>query len=233
MENAEERIAKALEQTRVVRAPKQYLATFGVTNLKYFLVTEPIFAEFDTKQGPESVIREGKVIAKRPEVVTPGYLLNLHGFGDDARRYFEMVARQYGPQSPGLMYSYRNEAGSMNIVSGEPETVAQNIKGDLDGRSEHLAVVIRGPDELWDVALLKFIYEFTASSVASNVGDLSGRGLLDPDATGVPKAAIQRIEAMFQEVQGGLDPSLLKRELDRWGLFRHYEDRFLGLFKKR
>jgi hypothetical protein len=233
VENAEERIAKALEQTRVVRQPKQFLATFGVTNLKYFLVTEPIFAEFDTKQGPESVIREGKVIAKRPEVVTPGYLLNLQGFGDEARQYFQMMARQYGSNAPGLMYTYRNEAGGMNIVSGEPETVAQRIKGDLDGRSEHLAVVIRGPDELWDVALLKFIYEFTASSVASNVGELSGRGLLDPDSTGVPRAAIERIEAMFRQVEGGLDPSLLKWELDRWGLFRHYEDRFLGLFKKR
>ena len=34
---------KALEQTWVVRYPKQALSTFGVTNFGYHVVTEPVY----------------------------------------------------------------------------------------------------------------------------------------------------------------------------------------------
>lgn len=234
MQEHDQRILTALEETRVVRPPKQHLATFGVTNVRYFLVTEPVYHEI-APRAIESVIREGKVIAKRPEVVTPTYMMNLQGFGEEARRSLQVLAAKYGPNSPGLLYTYRNEANRLDIVSGAPDGVAERIKGDLDDRGEGLAVVIRGSDVLWDVSLLKFIFEYTASSVAGNVGDLMGRGLLSPDpAVGLPRAAVERIEALFYRVESGeADPSALKQELDRWGVFRQYEDRFLNLFRRR
>ena len=42
-----------------------------------------------------------------------------------------------------------------------------------------------------------------------------------------------RIEELFKQVKRGeTDPSMLKRELDRWGtLFHEYEDRFTSLFR--
>jgi len=232
-EPGEERIAAALAETRAVRPPQQHLATFGVTNLRYFLVTHPSYEQI-APHGPETVIREGTVIAKRPEVVTPTYMMNLDGFGEEARRSMEILAMNYGPNSPGLLYAYRNEATGLNIVSGEPDGVADRIKGDLNGKGDSLAVVIRGADDLWDVSLLKFIYEYTAESVAGNVGDLAGRGLLDPDPVhGVPRAGVERVESLFSQVKAGnLDPSVLKQELDRWGLFQRYEDRFLSLFRR-
>jgi hypothetical protein len=98
-----------------------------------------------------------------------------------------------------------------------------------------MSVVMVGVDELWDVALLKFIYEFTASSVSSNVQDFTSRGLLTPrnDLGGIPAAAAQQLEALFQEVEQGDRASvdILKQELDRWGVFPFYQDRFLGLFR--
>ena len=122
-EPGEERIAAALAETRVVRQPQQHLATFGVTNLRYFLVTHPSYQEIAPNDA-EAVIREGTVIAKRPEVVTPTYMMNLEGFGEEARRSMEMLAMSFGPNSPGLLYTYRNEATGMDIVSGEPDGVA-------------------------------------------------------------------------------------------------------------
>ena len=237
MEEFDERIAAALEQTRVVRAPRQHLATFGSTNLKYYMVTEPVYEETSVPRsgGAETVLREGKILARRPEVVTPGYMLRLDGFGDEARRTMEMLALRLGHNAPGLFYTYRNEPGELSIVSGNADGVADNVRDDLDRRSEDLAVVIRGADMLWDVSLLKFIYEFTAASAASNAGEMSASRLLDPDPQmGIPRAGIARIEAMFREVEGGrLDPAALKQELDRWDLFDRYQDRFLGLFRRR
>jgi len=235
IENPDERIIHALEQTRVFRHPRQKLATFGVTTLKYFVLTEPVYTELRPPADPETVIREGTVVADRPAIVTPSYMLNLEGFGDEARRSLELLARRLGAQSPGVMYKYKNESGGLNIVSGGVDVVAGRIAEDLQKTGKDMAAIIIGDSALWDVSVMKFIYEFTASSLASNLQELHGRGLLDPDpGAGVPRGAVQRIEEMFQAAERGTaDPTTLKRELDRWGLFDRYQDRFLGLFRGR
>ena len=58
---------KAVEQTYVVKFPKQHLATFGATNINYYVVTEPIYTAIDSgKKDLEGVIRKGRVIAEKP-----------------------------------------------------------------------------------------------------------------------------------------------------------------------
>jgi len=233
MDEAERRIWNAIQLTHVVRPPKQHLATFGVTNLKYYLVSEPSYKDLVPGEE-ESVIREGKVVSQRPTIVTPAYMMNLEGFGEEARKYMDSLVRSFGPNSPGLLYQYRNEPGGLDIVGGQTYAVAQRIANDLDIRGVDSAVVILGIDDLWDVSILKFIYEYTAASVASNVGEIQAMGLLDPHPeVDVPRGVVQRIEEMFHQVEGGLDPKLLHRELTRWGLFDHYQDRFLNLFRRR
>ena len=58
--------------------------------------------------------------------------------------------------------------------------------------------------------------------------------MLDPSqaAGGLPAAAVQSIERMFSEVERGGNADDLKRELDRWGAFSNYEERFLNLFRQ-
>ena len=92
-----------------------------------------------------------------------------------------------------------------------------------------------GVDELWDVALLKFIYEFTSSSIAGNIQELQSTGMLEPQPRfgGVPRAATDQIERLFHSAERGGDRDELKRELDRWGVFQFYQDRFLNLFRGR
>ena len=225
---------RAVEQTWVVRFPKQHLATFGATNISYYVVTEPIYLDHEATLG-EGVVRTGKVVAERPAVITPTYAMNLKGFSSEALEYLQEMAQRYGPNSPGVLYQYRNEAEKTDIVSGAPNEIANRISDDLDSRKENLAVVMVGVDELWDVSLLKFMYEFTSSSAPHNVSELNSRGLFQPQADlgGVPRAAVPQIEKLFQDVETGGNPDDLKRELDRWGLFHFYEDRFLSLFRRR
>ena len=225
---------RVVEQTMVVRFPTQHLATFGVTTLSYYVVTEPIY--HDLQPDPrEGVVRTGKVVAEKPSIVTPYYAMNLQGFSSDAYQYLQHLASQFGDNSPGILYQYRNEPEGTEIVSGQPLDIARRIDDHLTDRGENLAVVMIGVDEFWDVALLKFIYEFTSKSAARNARELGARGLLDPvpASGGLPKAAVQRIESMFREVRDGRDPEDLKHELDRWGAFEVYEDRFLSLFRRR
>lgn len=221
----DEKIQNAIERTEVLRAPAQRLATFGSTNIYYYLVTE--LTEW------VNVVREGRVIAARPKIVTPTYLINLEGFSSGARRFIEMMAEKH-PYEPGIFYSYRNEPKEMNIVSEPVAAIVDKINSRIDSQHDPLAAIIKGVEEMWDVSLLKFTYELTQSSVYTNVVEFERRGLLNIDAAGIPGGARNYIEELFARAER--DPSWaseLATELRRWGLFYEYQDRFFRLFRRR
>jgi hypothetical protein len=233
MDFNDERIMEAVKNTEIIRPPRQSLATFGTTSIYYYLVTEPAYSDFAGHKN-ETVIREGKVIAEKPKIVTPYYLTHLEGFGASAKRYLEMLIATIGGHAPGLLYSYRNEPKELNIVSEKLAVVVARLNADLDRKGDPLVSVIRAEDVLWDVSLMKFIFELTRHSLSSNMQEMGDRGLFNQDAAGVPADARRRIEDLFQRVaQGTADPSELKAEIDNWGLWEAYQDRVLGLFRRR
>jgi hypothetical protein len=233
MDNESERIEYAARHTEIVRHPRQHLATFGITNIYYYLVTEPTYTEIvpDTN---ETVIREGRVIAERPRIVTPYYLTHLEGFSYDARQYFEKLLMMHGPNAPSLFYTYKNEPKGLNIVSDSVQAVVQKLNDEIDKKNDPLATIIKGQDDLWDVSLLRFIYEITSRSVQKNMAQLNSRGLLGMSDDGVPVGARQTIEEMFRQAWlGEIKVHDLERELNHWGVFEAYQDRFFALVKER
>ena len=233
MDIDDERIRQAVKRTEILRAPKQSLATFGTTNIYYYLVTEPVYSEL-VKNVTETVVREGRVIAEKPRIVTPYYLSRLEGFSSEARRYFEALIKAHGPNAPGLFYTYKNEPKELNIVSDDLLSVVDKLNTEINKRGDPLTSIIKGEDEFWDVSLMKFIYEMTRSSLRNNLRQMGSRGLLDIDAGGIPVDARVRIDELFRKVSSGeSEPSELKAELDRWNLFEEYEDRFFNIFKKK
>jgi hypothetical protein len=228
----DDRVEYAARHTEILRHPKQHLSTFGVTNIYYYLITNPVYSEL-VGDVSETVIREGRVIAEKPKIVTPYYLTHLEGFSYDARRYFETLLRMHGPDTPGLFYTYKNEPKGLNIVSDEWQAVVDRLNQEIDKKGDPLASIIRGQDDLWDVSLLKFIYEITSRSVQSNINQLGSRGLLGMSHGGIPIGARQKIEELFDQVaQGECSVHELELELNRWGVFEEYQDRFFTLVKK-
>lgn len=226
------RFERVVKQTRIVRPPQQTLATFGTTTIRYHLVTEPSYQEIYSNHGEEeAVVRDGTVMAERPQVVTPGYLRKTEGFGQNAREYLDQIEQLFGDSSLGLLYTYKNEPSRTEIVSGKPDDVANRIGRDLDTRKQPLEAVIRGVDELWDVSLIKFIFELTNGSVNANLAELRSSGLMNLQ-DGVPDDARRRINSMIEKARRGLvEPSAVHKELERWGLFEEYQDRFFQLFR--
>ena len=113
-------------------------------------------------------------------------------------------------------------------------SAVDKINAEIDKRGDPLVAIIKGEDELWDVSLLKFIYEIARNSMEDNLLQFQSRGLLDVDASGVPLGAKLRIEELLGEVsKGKIKPGELKDELDRWGLFEEYQDRFFAIFRNR
>ena len=228
-----DRIIEAARSTEILRPPRQTLSSFGITNIYYYLVTEPAYAEL-VAETDETVIREGRVVAERPRIVTPYYLSRLEGFSPDARRYFNTLLQTHGADTPGIFYTYKNEPGNLSIVSDKLEAVVARLNADIDKRGDPLTSIIKAQDELWDVSLLRFIYEVTRNSLKTNISQMGERKLLDVDSSGLPLEARLRIEDLFRmAAKGGLEPSVLERELNHWGVFEEYQDRFFALFRGR
>ena len=56
MDIDDQRIRDAVQHTEILRLPKQMLATFGMTNIYYYLVTEPAYSEL-VGDVTETVVR--------------------------------------------------------------------------------------------------------------------------------------------------------------------------------
>ncbi|MFO7995751.1 MAG: hypothetical protein R6U93_01160 [Dehalococcoidia bacterium] len=221
----DDKIKYALEHTELIRAPRRELDSFGSSVIDYYVVTELV--------GNISVVRDGKVIAERPKIVTPAYLVNVEGFSEQARKYLAMMARE-SPYESGIFYRYKNEPKGMNVVSEPAGQVINKLSSKIEEQSNPLSTIIKGVEELWDVSLLMFIYELTTRSVRTNLAEFDRRGFLDMDASGVPLGAREHIEELFERARHDLSrvPELAV-ELHRWGLFLEYQDRFFTLFKRR
>ncbi|MFO7772650.1 MAG: hypothetical protein R6V59_01685 [Dehalococcoidia bacterium] len=221
----DDRIKYALEHTELIRAPRRELDSFGSSVIDYYVVTELV--------GNLSVVRDGKVIAERPKIVTPAYLVNVEGFSEQARKYLAMMARET-PYESGIFYRYKNEPRGMNVVSEPVGQVINKLSSDIEEQSNPLSTIIKGVEELWDVSLLMFIYEITTRSVRTNMAEFNRRGFLEMDAGGVPQGAREHIEELFEQASRNLSRAPeLALELHRWGLFPEYQDRFFTLFRKR
>lgn len=221
---ADDKIKRALDQTELIRAPRRELDTFGSSVIDYYVVTELV--------GNLSVVRDGKVIAERPKIVTPAYLVNVEGFSEQAKKYISMMARER-PYESGIFYRYKNEPGGMNIVSEPIKQVIDTLSSQLEEQHNPLSTIIKGVEELWDVSLLMFIYELTNKSARTNMAEFNRKGFLDIDSSGVPEGARDYIEELFEKASRNLSraPELVI-ELNRWGLFPEYQDRFFALFRR-
>lgn len=223
--NDDERLAQAIKRTVILRRPRQALSTFGATTINYYVISSPTY---DESESSETVVRTGRVIANRPHIVTPYYLSRLDGFSSDARSYFRKLIDTYGPDAPGIYYTYRNEHSNTDVISGSIDNALIQINAEIDERKDPLAAIIRGEDILWDVSLMKFIFDITKASANWNVAELHSRGLLGV-VDGIPAGARANIEDMFTRLKdGSIEPLELQTELDRWGLFDEYQDRFLA-----
>ncbi|MCL0070486.1 hypothetical protein M1N44_01755 [Dehalococcoidia bacterium] len=221
-------IEYALRHTELVRPPEQRLNTFGVTKVHYYLLAEPMDSVNETR------IREGRVIAERPRIVTPSYLLNVfEGFGDHARKQAEALLARYGFDPDILEYKYKNEMGNTWTLSENISQVILKINEKIDDESDPLAAILKCPDDAWQISLMMFIMSVTRSSVSKNIAELDSRGLFERQY-GIPKFVRDEIDDLFRAASK--DRSSIKElgsKLQSYGVFEQYQDRFFTLLRRR
>lgn len=164
-----------LENTRVVVAPSARIATFGQTTFRFHLVTELMDSVNEVR------VRNGRIHAERPEIITPENLsrLLLEGFGDKARAFADWLESR-GENAALLKYGFRFRQTdfSEEIVHSPVDEVLDRVAASLDPERDPLSAVIHGVDEGWEVCLLKFTFDMVKGSAGGNLGDFRKKGLL-------------------------------------------------------
>jgi hypothetical protein len=217
----------AARVTRVVLKPRQVLETFGTSCIRYHLVSELLDDVNKVR------VRAGRVYSERPQIITPEHFGGriLEGFGDQAREYAEWL-RQHGELVKILQYGlqFRKDQATQEIISDSLEAVSGRVKETVERGGDDLNAVIVGADELWEVSLLKFIFDFIHHSAPTNLREINQRNRERREQ--IAKALRDEVEADFAAAAEHPDRlPMLGEKLERLGLFDAYEDRFYGLMR--
>ena len=165
----------AIENTRVILAPEQKIATFGSTSFRFYIISELM------DRVNEVRVRDGKIHADRPQILTPEHFsrLLLEGFSDKAERYIEQL-REQARNIAVLRYGFQfRKTDVVERMFRDPiDAVIARTKSHVEGMEEPLSAVIQGVDDAWEVCLLKFTIDMIERSSGGNLGDFRKRGLI-------------------------------------------------------
>jgi hypothetical protein len=165
----------AIENTRVIVAPEQQIATFGNTSFNFYLISE-LMDRVDQVR-----IRNGKIHAERPQILAPEHYcrLLLEGFGEKAERYVDQL-REHARNIAVLRYGFQFRKTDLNeqTLRESIDAVIGRTKRRVESANEPLSAIIHGVDDAWEVCLLKFTIDLVERSSGGNLGDFRRRGLL-------------------------------------------------------
>jgi hypothetical protein len=165
----------AMENTRVVVSPQSGIETFGTTRFHFSLVSE-LLDQVDTVR-----IRNGRIEAERPRIVSPHHFskLLLDGFGEEAREYADWIESS-GPMLKILRYGFqfRKTDLSEQVVREPMENALERLQKQIGTGDDPFAALIAGVDDAWEVCLLKFSMEMIQRSAGGNVQEWKRRGLI-------------------------------------------------------
>ena len=165
----------AIENTQVILAPEQKIATFGSTSFHFYLVSELM------DQVNQVRVRNGKIQADRPQILTPDHFsrLLLEGFGEKAQTYAEQLRERM--QNIAVLrygFQFRKTDVSERTFRDPIDAVVARTKWQVQDMQEPLSAVIQGVDDAWEVCLLKFTVDVIERSAGGNIADFRKRGLI-------------------------------------------------------
>jgi len=165
----------AIENTHVIVAPEQQIATFGSTSFDFYLISE-LMDRVDQVR-----VRNGKIHAERPQILTPEHYcrLLLEGFGEKAERYVDQL-REHARNIAVLRYGFqfRKTDLSEQTLRDSIDAVINRTKPKVEDTNAPLSAIIHGVDEACEVCLLKFTIDMVERSSGANLSDFRKRGLI-------------------------------------------------------
>jgi hypothetical protein len=165
----------AIENTHVILAPQRKIATFGGTSFHFYLISELM------DRVNEVRVRDGRIHADRPQILTPEYFsrLLLEGFGEKAEKYAEQLRNQaHNMAVLRYGFQFRKTDVTERTFRDPLAAVVARTRSEVEHRDDPLSAIIQGVDDAWEVCLLKFTVDLIERSSGGNLGDLRRQGLL-------------------------------------------------------
>lgn len=219
----------AVHNTEVLLHPASPLETFGTTILNYHLVTELLDSVDKIR------IRQGRLKAYRPEILTPQSALEnlLEGFGSEAREYAEWL-RTHQHDLMVLRYGFAitNENTTEEIVTGKLREMADLVRDRVKKKADPLAAVVVGVDKPWEVCLLKLMVDSVQQSAPGHASELRRRGIRSEEDRSRVKLREELEEAFAAAARDPSRLDALGARLQAAGLFDEYQDRFFALLRR-
>ncbi len=218
----EKLIKYVLEATRILRMPRQNIATFGASDINYYFLSN---IDGSTK------VREGKVLSRRPEIIPAAGIKEIFdGFGDYPEKYTDEISRQLGKDIRVINYRFKNSLKNISRVNEPLRTVYERVLKEIKEKDSQRSAVIKGSETAWQISVMKFIIDYTMRSAPHNIRELQQKGMF-PDEQGIPEYVRNRIKFLFREAEKKPEAiDELGRYLHEKGLFEQYEDLFFKLF---
>ena len=164
----------ALENTRVVVAPANAIATYGETSFRFRLVTEPMDETGSVR------LRRGMIHAERPRILAPQYVsrMLLEGFGERARAFAGWMEERKDLHFLRYGFTLRKTDLSEQLLREPKEELLGRLEGELRRDDDPMDTLIDGVDDAWEVCLMKFTMDLIQRSAGPNVAEWKRRGLL-------------------------------------------------------
>jgi len=164
-----ERWEKALKKTEIVRPRVKPLLTFDTTELPYIFLAESALNYGDC------VVRKGKILAEKPQIVLPENLPQFEGFdfekepeiNQDTVINFLLVR---GVRFPS--YKYNNKTSSLDIFEGSLSKAVNHFKRQLQRKEDVHAGLVIGPEDCWQFSAMIFICTMIARSAEKDVKNI-------------------------------------------------------------
>lgn len=167
--NPNEMLKGAFETTEIIKERSYSLYTFGVTRLPYYFVAR---SEIDPK---DTVIREGKVMVERPQILLPNGMSLIEGFEIDEERHGSEEDVQHILMTRKVLLpslKYTNDSNKVDVESISVDEKIGELRNRLTNASDTATGIIRGEDRFFPFPLFLYVGKMIIRSTGDNLTDL-------------------------------------------------------------
>lgn len=150
--------------TRIVRARKNLLYTFGKTSLPYAFLAESVVNEGDI------VLRKGTITVEPPKIIAPVDEIKLEGFEfDENEEGMVPVILNRWVNFPAA--KYQNSNATLDVVTGPLDSAVEEVINKLDQKNDIKTGVVTGLEKSWGFSVLGYVGHMIVKSAPSNIGE--------------------------------------------------------------
>lgn len=156
---------EAVKSTRILRARKNYLFTFGNTRLPYVMIANSLI------NSGSSVIRTGEVVVDKPQIIISNDAAAFEGF-EIENSSVDLDQVKFALMSRGFSFpqmNYKNSTQFLEVVNDKPEVVIERQMNQYEDANDSRVGLIACQEDTWNLSLLHYVLTQVIRSSTSNM----------------------------------------------------------------